>query len=39
MFGTYPNPNDDNPIEHLQATLDEVLAHIDRVNSILTRCR
>ena len=36
VFGTHPNPNDDNPIEHLQAILDEVLAHIDRVNSILT---
>ncbi|MDX2974016.1 cell division protein FtsK [Kribbella solani] len=37
VFGTHPNPNDDNPIEHLQAILDEVLAHIDRVNSILTK--
>ncbi|MGW1341785.1 cell division protein FtsK [Kribbella sp. NPDC002412] len=36
VFGTHPNPNDDNPIEHLQAILDEVLAHIDRVNSVLT---
>ncbi|WP_112248093.1 cell division protein FtsK [Kribbella monticola] len=37
VFGTHPNPNDDNPIEHLQAILDEVLAHIDRVNSVLTK--
>ncbi|GAA0613132.1 cell division protein FtsK [Kribbella sandramycini] len=36
VFGTHPNPNDDNPVEHLRAILDEVLAHIDRVNSILT---
>ncbi len=36
VFGTHPNPNDDNPVEHLLAILDEVLAHIDRVNSILT---
>jgi hypothetical protein len=37
VFGTHPNPNDNNPIENLQAILDEVLAHIDRVNSILTK--
>ncbi|ADB32403.1 cell divisionFtsK/SpoIIIE [Kribbella flavida DSM 17836] len=36
VFGTHPNPNDDDPIEHLRAILDEVLAHIDKVNSILT---
>ncbi|MFK4084018.1 cell division protein FtsK [Kribbella sp. NPDC020789] len=36
VFGTHPNPNDNNPVEHLQAVLDEVLEHIDRVNSILT---
>ncbi|MEV8373068.1 cell division protein FtsK [Kribbella sp. NPDC056861] len=36
VFGTHPNPNDDDPIEHLRAILDEILAHIDRVNSILT---
>ena len=35
-YHDHPNPNDDNPIERLQAILDEVLAHIDRVNSILT---
>jgi S-DNA-T family DNA segregation ATPase FtsK/SpoIIIE len=36
VFGTHPNPNDDDPIEHLRAILDEILAHIDKVNSILT---
>ncbi|MFF1823834.1 cell division protein FtsK [Kribbella sp. NPDC058245] len=36
IFGTHPNPNDNNPIERMQAVLDEVLEHIDRVNSILT---
>ncbi|MFC9694669.1 cell division protein FtsK [Kribbella sp. NPDC056951] len=36
VFGTHPNPNDNNPIERLNAVLDEVLAHIDKVNSILT---
>ncbi len=36
VFGTHPNPNDDNPVEHLNAVLDEVLAHIDKVNSVLT---
>ena len=35
VFGTHPNPNDDDPITHLLAALDEVLAHIDRVNEIL----
>ncbi|RZT15209.1 hypothetical protein EV649_5995 [Kribbella sp. VKM Ac-2569] len=35
IVGDYPNPLDDNPIEHLIATLDEVLAHIDKVNTIL----
>ena len=35
VFGTHPNPNDDDPIEHLRAILDEILAHIDRVNQIL----
>ncbi|MFL6126480.1 hypothetical protein, partial [Actinophytocola sp.] len=35
IFGTHPNPNDDDPIGHLLAVLDEVLAHIERVNQIL----
>ncbi|MEU4390318.1 cell division protein FtsK [Kribbella sp. NPDC023855] len=36
VFGTHPNPNTDDPIETFRAILDEILAHIDRVNSILT---
>jgi len=35
VFGTHPNPNDDDPIGNLVAVLDEVLAHIERVNQIL----
>jgi S-DNA-T family DNA segregation ATPase FtsK/SpoIIIE len=35
VFGTHPNPNDDDPIGNLVAVLDEVLAHIDRVNQVL----
>jgi hypothetical protein len=35
VFGTHPNPNDSNPVGNLVAVLDEVLAHIDRVNQIL----
>jgi hypothetical protein len=36
VFGTHPNPNTDDPIETFRAILDEILAHIDHVNSILT---
>jgi hypothetical protein len=36
VFGTHPNPNDTDPIEHFRAILDEILTHIDTVNSILT---
>ncbi|HEY9411204.1 MAG TPA: hypothetical protein VIP77_16615 [Jiangellaceae bacterium] len=36
VFGTHPNPNDDDPVGRLLTILDEVLAHIDRVNSVLT---
>jgi S-DNA-T family DNA segregation ATPase FtsK/SpoIIIE len=35
VFGTHPNPNDADPIGNLVAVLDEVLAHIDRVNQVL----
>ncbi|WP_326564582.1 cell division protein FtsK [Micromonospora peucetia] len=35
IVGTHPNPRDSDPIGHLLATLDEVLAHIDRVNDVL----
>lgn len=35
VFGTHPNPNDDDPIGNLVAVLDEILAHIERVNQIL----
>lgn len=36
VFGEMPNPLDDDPIGHLLAVLDEVLAHIDKVNARLT---
>jgi hypothetical protein len=36
VFGTHPNPNDDDPVGHLVTVLDEVLTHIDRVNQVLT---
>jgi S-DNA-T family DNA segregation ATPase FtsK/SpoIIIE len=35
VFGTHPSPNDSDPIGNLVAILDEVLAHIDRVNTQL----
>ena len=35
IFGTHPSPNDDDPVGHLLAVLDEMLAHIERVNQIL----
>lgn len=35
IFGTHPNPNDPDPVANLVAVLDEVLAHIDRVNQTL----
>ena len=35
VFGTHPNPNDTDPVGNLIAVLDEVLAHIDRVNQTL----
>jgi DNA segregation ATPase FtsK/SpoIIIE, S-DNA-T family len=35
VFGTHPNPNDTDPIEHLVAVLDEILAHIEKVNQVL----
>jgi hypothetical protein len=35
VFGTHPSPNDSDPIGNLLAILDEVLAHIDRVNTQL----
>ncbi|MEQ4206298.1 cell division protein FtsK [Actinopolymorpha sp. B9G3] len=37
VFGTHPNPNDDDPIGHLLNVLDEILAHIDRVNEQLAK--
>jgi hypothetical protein len=35
VIGTHPNPVDSDPIGNLLAVLDEVLAHIDRVNQVL----
>ncbi len=35
IFGTHPNPNDTDPVGNLVAVLDEILAHIDKVNQIL----
>ncbi len=35
VFGTHPNPNDPDPVGNLVAVLDEILAHIDRVNQTL----
>ena len=35
VFGTHPNPNDDDPVGNLVAVLDEVLEHINRVNQTL----
>ncbi|WP_433008383.1 cell division protein FtsK [Kribbella sp. CA-294648] len=36
IFGEVPNVNDPDPIGHLLASLDEIIAHIDTVNSLLT---
>jgi S-DNA-T family DNA segregation ATPase FtsK/SpoIIIE len=36
VFGDLPNANDPDPIGHLLASLDEIVAHIDKVNSLLT---
>lgn len=36
VFGDVPNVNDPDPIGHLLAALDEILTHIDNVNSLLT---
>ncbi|HZE34294.1 MAG TPA: hypothetical protein VE198_23020, partial [Actinoallomurus sp.] len=35
IFGTHPSPNDADPITHLLQALDEILAHIERVNQVL----
>ncbi|MFL6126317.1 hypothetical protein [Actinophytocola sp.] len=35
VIGTHPNPNDPDPVGNLVAVLDEILAHIDRVNQVL----
>ncbi|WP_328990052.1 cell division protein FtsK [Kribbella sp. NBC_01245] len=35
VFGTHPSPNDADPIGHLIAILDEVLDHIEKVNTQL----
>ncbi len=35
IVGTHPSPRDDNPVQHLTEALDEILAHIDRVNDVL----
>lgn len=35
VFGTHPNPNDSDPIGWLLTILDEVLDHIDKVNTQL----
>ncbi|WP_279582628.1 hypothetical protein [Fodinicola feengrottensis] len=37
IFGTHPNVNDPDPVGNLLATLDEILAHIDRVNEQLAK--
>lgn len=36
VVGDNPNPRDDNPLEHFEAMLDEVLEHIDTVNQELS---
>lgn len=36
VIGDAPNPRDDDPLEHLEDMLDEVLAHIAKVNDILS---
>ncbi|WP_163512420.1 cell division protein FtsK [Fodinicola acaciae] len=35
IFGAVPNSNDSDPIGNLLAALDEILAHIERVNEVL----
>jgi len=35
IYGTHPNPLDADPVANLLAALDEVLAHIEKVNQIL----
>lgn len=35
VYGTHANPTDPDPIANLLAALDEILAHIQRVNEIL----
>ena len=37
IFGTHPSPNDSDPITHLLEVLDEILAHIDAVNTQLAK--
>lgn len=36
VIGDAPNPRDDNPLEHLEMMLDEVLAHVAEVNDVLS---
>jgi S-DNA-T family DNA segregation ATPase FtsK/SpoIIIE len=36
VTGDAPNPRDSDPLEHLEDMLDEVLAHIAKVNDILS---
>lgn len=36
VFGTHPNPRDTDPVTHLEEMLDEVLAHIEKVNEVLS---
>jgi DNA segregation ATPase FtsK/SpoIIIE, S-DNA-T family len=35
IYGTHPNPTDADPIGNLLAALDEILAHIEKVNQTL----
>jgi S-DNA-T family DNA segregation ATPase FtsK/SpoIIIE len=37
IFGTVPNANDGDPIEHLLDALREIKAHIEQVNDFLSR--
>jgi hypothetical protein len=36
IFGTHPNPRDNDPVTHLLEVLREVLQHIDNVNQVLS---
>jgi S-DNA-T family DNA segregation ATPase FtsK/SpoIIIE len=36
VTGDAPNPRDNDPLEHLEDMLDEVLAHISEVNEVLS---